>query len=95
MKKSKEMYREMQQQGYDIDNSGHMFEEPKPTLAIEHTNHGKFYKASLNGVAITEEKTMEILGIEDLKGRRLEYYARQFQDKTQQYIVDIWEQNVD
>lgn len=92
---SKEQFAQMQQQGYDVDMSGHIFGEPKPILVIEHTNFGKFYKASLNSVAITREKLFEILGIKSLQGRRLEYYANNFQDTTNDYQVEVWEMNVD
>ena len=66
----------------------------RPTLDVTHTNFGYFYKAKLNGEAITKDQLFKLLGIEEYTGFRLEYHVTQFEKNNPNYNVEIWEMDV-
>ena len=95
MGQSKEIFMEMRQQGYDVDCSGMMYQEPGQVLEVVHTNFGFFSSATLEGEEITKEELYKILGIEDLRGFRIELYLTNLQRNSNRYDVRIYERNVE
>ncbi len=65
-------------------------------LVVTETNHGGFYKATLNDVSINCQDLFKILGIEGLKGYRLGHYVEIFKTNSLEHCeVEIWEMDVD
>lgn len=92
---NKEHFAEMRQQGFDMDMSGMMYQEPKQSLEVMVTHFGDFYKAELDGEPLTRQELFKLLGIDDLAGFRLELYLTNFEKNNNGYVVNVFEINVE
>lgn len=92
-------YRQLQESYLtDIDMSGGLFLEyqklKQNKLSVTLTNFGFIYKATLNNKIISKEKLYSILKIEENHTFTLEHYLIEFNNKQNNYNVEVWERDV-
>lgn len=74
----------------------------KQILDVVVNNYGNFDKATLNGLPISEMEIYDLINVKSkrglkmgkLRGTRLEYFLNIFKENNPDYIVEVWERNI-